>query len=179
MENIEYKELKLEDINDNLLDNFNRFQNVKKWWKNINGNLVLVDEEYTVDWDEKEKYAVVKLFVKLLTENEGVVFGAYDNKKLIGFSVLLNNKFGTIEQYVELEFLHISLEYRHKGIGKILFKMCMEKAKKLGAEKIYISANDSEETQKFYLGIGCKDAIEINKKCVEKEPYDRQMEYKI
>jgi hypothetical protein len=46
-------------------------------------------------------------------------------------------------------------------------------------EKIYISANDSEETKKFYLGIGCKDAIEINKKCAEEETYDRQMEYKI
>ena len=44
---------------------------------------------------------------------------------------------------------------------------------------MYISANSSEETQKFYLGIGCKDAEEIDKELYEKEPFDRHMEYKI
>jgi hypothetical protein len=45
--------------------------------------------------------------------------------------------------------------------GKQLFKWCIQKAKDLGAAKIYISANFSEETQ----------ALEAA------EPYDRQMEY--
>ena len=73
--------------------------------------------------------------------------------------------------------MHVSLEYRFKGIGKKLFKLCVNKAKQVNMEKIYISANDSEETQKFYLGLGCVDAMEINEKLAELEPCDRQMEY--
>jgi N-acetylglutamate synthase-like GNAT family acetyltransferase len=91
----------------------------------------------------------------------------------------LNNKFGTKKQYIQLENLHVSFNYRHRGIGKKLFELCIEKTKKIGIGKIYISANTSEETQKFYLSIGCKDAMEINRKLAEEEPYDRQMEYEI
>jgi N-acetylglutamate synthase-like GNAT family acetyltransferase len=91
----------------------------------------------------------------------------------------LNKKFGERNQYIQLENFHVSFGYRHKGIGKRLFGLCVEKAKEIGIEKLYISANTSEETQRFYLSIGCKDAVEINKKLAEEEPYDRQMEYKI
>jgi hypothetical protein len=44
-------------------------------------------------------------------------------------------------------------------------------------KKIYISANDSEDTINFYFRIGCKDAMEINKELVEEEPYDGPLEY--
>ena len=75
--------------------------------------------------------------------------------------------------------IHVSNSYRHKGIGKKLFDFCVEKARDIGISKIYISANTAEESQRFYLGIGCKDAMEINKKLAEDEPYDRQMEYEL
>ena len=176
---IEYKELSLSDINKNLLDNFNRFQKVtKRWQKNTEG-WVLIDCEYTDDWDKKRKDNKIKYFSDVINKNTGYIFGAYADNNLIGFSVLLNEKFGKNEQYIQLKYFHVSLEFRHQGIGKKLFKMTVKKAKETGIEKIYISANDSEETQKFYLGIGCKDAKEINPKMVEEEPYDRQMEYNI
>ena len=177
LENIEIKELIFEDINNKLLDNFNRYQKVNKFWSNNNRNWTLIDEEYVVDWDKNKKISVIKLFTEVITERKGYVIGVYANKKLIGFSVLLNGKFGTRGQYIQLKLLHISLAYRHKGIGKRLFELCTIKAKEIGVEKIYISANDSEETIKFYFNIGCKDAMEINKEFVEEEPYDRQLEY--
>jgi ribosomal protein S18 acetylase RimI-like enzyme len=130
-----------------------------------------------------EYYEIEKIIIeKVLNNTEDIdirysVFGAYDNKKMIGFSVFLNNKFGSKNNYIRLKFLHISFEYRHKGIGKTLFELCVEKAKNKGIEKIYISAANSEASQIFYLGIGCKDAMEINKIAAENEPYDRQMEY--
>jgi GNAT superfamily N-acetyltransferase len=177
LENIEIKELSFNDINNDLLDNFNRYQKVDKYWHNENGNWSLINEGYIVDWDKNQKNDVIKLFSNIITEGEGYVFGVYENTNLIGFPVLLNKEFGTNNQYVQLKYLYISFGYRHKGIGKILFKLCVNKAKEIGAEKIYISATSSEDSQKFYLGIGCKDAIEINKEFAEAEPYDRQMEY--
>ncbi len=70
----------------------------------------------------------------------------------------------------------MSFGYRNKGIGKKLFKRCIERTKKIRIKKIYISANP-EESQIFYLSIGCKDAMESNKKLIALEPYDRQMKY--
>ena len=177
MKNIKILELSSSDINEHLLDYFNRYQEVKKYWIKKNENWILIEKEYIEDWDKNKKDKRVKYFFDILTQNLGFVFGAYENNKLIGFSVLLNKKFGTNEQYIQLKYLHVSYGYRHNGIGKKLFELCVKKAKKIRSEKIYISTNDSEETQRFYFAIGCKDAMEINKELLEEEPYDRQMEY--
>jgi ribosomal protein S18 acetylase RimI-like enzyme len=76
--------------------------------------------------------------------------------------------------------LHVSNEYRNMGIGKELFRICVEKAKAAGAKKIYISAHFSEETQSFYKKIGCVDAIYISKGISEYHPGDdRQLEFVI
>ena len=176
-EKIIIKELSLNDIDDNLLDFYDRYQKVEKYWTNKNGSWTLIDEGYTEDWDKERKVAKIQMFKNILSGQTGFIYGVYDDNKLIGFTVLLNQKFGSNNQYIQLKQLHVSNGYRHKGIGKKLFGLCIEKAMELKAEKIYISANDSEDTQKFYLGIGCKDAMEIDAKSAEAEPYDRQMEY--
>jgi N-acetylglutamate synthase-like GNAT family acetyltransferase len=178
VENIEYKELKIYDINNNLLDYYNRYQKVKRCYRNENGKWIIKEIEYIEDWNKNKKEYKTKEFSEIIN-NGGYVFGAYENNKLIGFARLLNKKFGNRKQYIQLENMHVSFGYRNKGIGKKLFNLCIKKAEEIGIEKIYISANTSEETQMFYLNIGCIDAEEINKELMEKEPYDRQMEYKI
>jgi N-acetylglutamate synthase-like GNAT family acetyltransferase len=178
MENVEFKELKIDNINKNMLDDFNRYQEIKRCYRKENGNWVIKDNEFIENWDKTTMEGKIKYFENTIN-NGGYIFGAYENKKLIGFAVLINERFGTKKQYIQLDDLHVSFGYRHKGIGRKLFELCIKKAEGIGIEKIYISANTSEETQEFYLSIGCKDAVEINKKQVEKEPYDRQMEYKI
>ena len=42
MGNIEFKELSLEDIDNDLLDNFNRYQKVTRLWQKINGNWTII-----------------------------------------------------------------------------------------------------------------------------------------
>jgi predicted N-acetyltransferase YhbS len=186
MENIEYKELSLENICDNLLDSFNRYQKVTKCWINKNGNWTLTDEEYIVDWDKTEtgidglsKERVIKLLSNVIDKNLGYVFGAYKDGKLIGFSILLNNRFGSKRQYIALKSLHVSLDYRKQGIGRRLLELSVEKARQIGIEKIYISANDSVDTIRFYFNFGCVDAMEINKEITDDDSYDRPLEYVI
>ena len=65
---------------------------------------------------------------------------------------------------------------RGRGIGKKLFEVCCEKAKLLGAEKLYIAAHPSVETQRLYKHMGCTLASEINAQILNKEPLDLQME---
>jgi N-acetylglutamate synthase-like GNAT family acetyltransferase len=178
MKTIEYKELKFTDVNKNMLDYYNRYQEVKKCYRNENGKWIVKKIKYIENWDRKEIENIITEFMETL-KNNGCILGAYENNKLIGFATLINKRFGSNSQYVQLGHMYVSSGHRNKGIGKELFKLCINKAEKMGAEKIYISANTSEETQKFYLGIGCIDAEEINKELAEKEPYDRQMEYKL
>ena len=59
IEDIKFKELSFDDINNNLLDYFNRYQKVNKYWHNKNGNWELIDEEYIVDWDNDKKIIVI------------------------------------------------------------------------------------------------------------------------
>jgi len=47
----------------------------------------------------------------------------------------------------------------------------------LGAEKLYISAHSSVESQAFYRSMGCAEAEEYNARHVELEPCDCQLEY--
>jgi N-acetylglutamate synthase-like GNAT family acetyltransferase len=176
---IEIKELFIQDINDHILDNINRYQKVIKHWTNKNGNWELINEEYVVDWDKENKQRKIQQFTSILENKTGHFFGAFYENKLIGFSVLLNERFGSNNQYIQLKFLYVSNDYRYKGIGKRLFQLCVEKAKRMDVEKIYICANDSEETQKFYLNIGCKDAEEIIQKLYNEKRYDRHIEYKV
>lgn len=176
---IQTGELSPGDIHDNLLDSFDRYQKVERYWSSKSGTWTLLNEGYEEDWDTVKKKDRIRIFREILEKGEGSIFAAFDDGKFIGFAVLLNEKFGSVKQYVQMKYLHVSNGYRHCGTGKRLFRLCVERAKELGAQKIYISANDSEDTQRFYLNLGCADAEEINAECAEAEPYDRQMEYPV
>ena len=70
-------------------------------------------------------------------------------------------------------------EYRCQGIGRKLFSMACEEARLLGADKLYISAHSSKESQAAYRALGCTPAEEVNEKLAAAEPCDVQMEYRI
>ena len=76
-----------------------------------------------------------------------------------------------------MRIIQVSYEYRSKGVGKQLFILIAESARRMGAKKIYISAHSSEESQAFYKAIGCVEAEEYNRVIAENEPYDCKMEH--
>ncbi len=52
----------------------------------------------------------------------------------------------------------------------------IEKAKELGAKKLYISATPSKNTVNFYMHLGCNLASEINPELYQLEPDDIHLE---
>lgn len=60
--------------------------------------------------------------------------------------------------------------------GCFFYQAC-EEARRLGADKLYISAHSSKENQAAYKALGCVHAKEINPKLAEEEPCDVQLEY--
>lgn len=79
-------------------------------------------------------------------------------------------------QYLELSGIHVSADHRGNGIGRKLMDCAKTWAKAQGAEKLYISAHSSVESQAFYKAMGCTEAEEYSRVHAEKEPCDCQLE---
>ena len=83
---------------------------------------------------------------------------------------------GSRGQYLELSIIQVSEEMRGSGMGRALFSEIKAWASAQGAEKLYISAHSSVESQAFYKAMGCVEAEEYSAPHVENEPFDCQME---
>ena len=175
---ISYRKLDLNEVNLELFDSFNRYQEVKKCWRKENQQWLLKDISFIEQWSITEKRKLIKCLCNTI-ETGGVVFGAFSNEILVGFASIENKPFGIKKYYLQLSSIHVSFEERGKGIGKALFKLICECAIKMKAKKLYISAHSSEETQLFYKSLGCVEAVEINKELADEEPCDCQLEYSL
>lgn len=175
---ITYLKLSNKNLVPHSLDEFVRHQEIKECWRNTDGKLVLVKNEYTEDWDLCKRREIVQTLINGI-KKDGFGYGAFCQNKLIGYIYLSKKRFGSKNQYIELQLFHISEPFRRIGIGKELFRLACAEAKALKVQKIYISAHSSKESQAAYRMMGCVDAEEINTKIAENEPFDIQMEYKL
>ncbi|AHD05730.1 GNAT family N-acetyltransferase [Paenibacillus larvae] len=175
--NIKYKLLSEKDLTKELLDHFNRFQEVKNVWRIIDNKKALIEHPFVEQWSSEEKSNLITGHFTEYIKNGGCVFAAFYENHVIAFVSLPYDFFGSSNQYVDLAEQYTSFEFRGLGIGKQLFALCAEKARQWGAKKLYISAHSAEETQAFYRSVGCVDAVEINQQLADKEPFDIQMEY--
>ena len=173
-----YRELTCADLHPNALDHFNRFQETTKTWVEHQGQLVLEDTHFIDDWDAEKKGQVIDALRHCLSTG-GVVVGAYRGENLIGFANIEGKLFGSQNQYLELAYIHVSNGIRKAGIGRSLFDLICEKAKKKAAKKLYIGAHSSQESQAFYRSLGCVLAVEINQEIFRREPLDIQLEYSL
>lgn len=171
-----YKELSRDDCKVDLLKDFNRYQEVNRCWRNENGDLILKDIHFVEQWDDAEKEEELSSLIGII-EGGGAAIGAFAKDRMIGFAAVCSESFGLNNEYVQLSSLHVSFEGRNSGIGRRLFDISCDKARQLGAHKLYISAHSSEETQGFYKSVGCINAQEVNRILAEKEPFDCQLEF--
>jgi len=109
----------------------------------------------------------------------GTFWGAFENGILIGVAILESKFIGSQYDTLQLKFLHVSRDFRKQGVGSRLFELASEKAKTLGAKKLYISATPSENTINYYLRLGCTLAKEIDSELFALEPEDIHLEYVI
>jgi len=166
------KELEHESLKD--FDRYQETRIVKR--KRPDNSFIYVIDEFIDDWDSKRKNEVVDELKQCLRSG-GFVAGAFLKESLVGFAGIENCFFGSDKQYLEMTFMHVSRELRGFGIGRRLFDLCCQAAKKRGARKLYISAHPSLETQTFYESMGCTPASEINEEAFAREPLDIQMEF--
>lgn len=173
---VTYIELCEDNMTLELFEDFQRKQNVTKCWRKVNDEWVINDIAFIDDWTEQE-YFELFLNLKNTIQTNGFVVGAFVDGQLKGFASVEGNLFGSKCEYVNLSNIHVSKEMRGKGIGRELFRNATVWAKNYGAKKLYISAHSAIESQAFYHSMRCVEAKEYNINLVEKEPFDRQLEY--
>lgn len=172
---IEYRILKAEEICHKLFGDFIRHQIVTRCWRKENGEWIIKDAPFVDDWTEKD-YMILIACLKTTIRTNGFVYAAFYDKKLKGIVSVESEIFGGEQRYCDLSCIHVSEDMRNKGIGRTLFLAAKEWAKQNGAKKLYISAHSAIESQAFYKSMGCIEAEVYNKKHVEAEPYDCQLE---
>lgn len=107
----------------------------------------------------------------------GDAFGCFDDGKLVAYGTTGSEVFGRMAKYILLDQLFVSKDYRNKHIGRTLLRMCAERARNRGAEKLYLCAGSSEDTVAFYRKMGCVPAMEVQRELFEEAPNDIQLEY--
>ena len=128
------------------LDNYPRKQDVKKVYRKNSGEYILVDCVYTEDWDMEKRRSVAKD----ISSDDYITYLAIENDEVVGFIGLIKD---LVEPYMILDLMQVSATCRGQGIGRKLFDVGKEEARKAGAEALYISACSSEETIAFYKAI--------------------------
>ena len=175
---MKFERLTKQNFNEYSLDHFVRHQDVKQCWRNVDGEWKLLPIEFTEEWDLEECRSIAKNISENLDENI-VGYGAFEDGTVVGYITIGTCFLGSREQYVQLVEFEVSENFRGRKIGKKLFELGCDAARTLKAEKLYISAHSSKESQAAYKALGCVHAKEINAKLAEEEPCDVQMEYKL
>ena len=173
---LKYKNLTAEDIAPSFLDGFERRQEVMLCYRRGEKGWEVRPDPFTDDWTEEERASVVKALQET-AKSGGFVQAAFFEGRPVGFAAVCKQPLGKKREYLDLSELHVSREWRRRGVGRRLFQAAAAWAKEHGAEKLYISAHSAVETQVFYRSLGCTDAVWEDKRHVEREPFDCQLEY--
>lgn len=175
---VEYRDLTPEELDLSLFRHFIRRQEVTKCWRREEGRWVIRNAPFVDDWSEEDYRFLVDCLRDTLARG-GLVRAAFVSGELKGFVAVLPELFGGAHRYMDLASIHISQELRGHGVGAALFHAAADWARAHGAGKLYISAHSAVESQGFYKKMGCVDAALPRQDHVEREPFDRQLEYKL
>ena len=168
-------EIKLVDSNNftrDSLKGFQRYQEVKNVYRLQNGNLTLVYNPFTEDWDAAR---LIEKAEEILS-GRYVTYCAYEGNRVVG-EIMLNPRLN--KGRLIIDSFHVSGDYRRRGIGRALFEAARQEALKRGAHALYASCCSSEETINFYSAMGFRFSPDPIPSFAAAEPYDLQMECKI
>lgn len=174
MKNIEYTRLDGESID--LVRTIDRSEVIDNIYYMRDGRLVLEEEHWELKgWPPGEPAENIEWIDKCL-DRGGAAWGAFDGDILVGVGVLDGKWIGTSGDTLVMYFLHVSADYRAKGIGRTLIDLVRDRAMEMGARRLYVSATPSLNTVRFYQRMGFDLASEVDPELFEWEPEDIHMD---
>jgi predicted N-acetyltransferase YhbS len=105
-------------------------------------------------------------------ERGGAFFGAFDGEALVGAAVLDARPVASQPTLLQLVMLHVSRDYRGRGVGAALFRQVLAAAGQRGAAGLYISATPSRNTIDFYQHFGAAPIDRPDPELLALEPED-------
>ena len=173
----EIRELTAAELEPELLAGFSHRQRITRTWVRRGGEWELAETDLLREWGEKKQRWVPE-YLKQQVERGGAAFAAYDGERIAGFVCLDGILAGKGAKYANLTMLFVDDRLQGKGIGRQLFDAACARAKRMGADRLFISAVPSQETVAFYFRRGCTDAEEIIPEFVDTEE-DRYLERRL
>lgn len=108
----------------------------------------------------------------------GEAWAVFDGDTLVGAAVIDPQRAGVGRDLVKLEWLHVSRDYRGKGLGSLLFEKARQAARQRGAAGLYISATPSQNTVDFYRSRGAALVTTPDPELLALEPDDIHLEWR-
>ena len=136
----QYRRLDKYNFTGNLLDDFVRHQTVTECLRKTGSDWELVPNAYEENWPREQCREIAEDMARHMDLDQ-TGFGSFDGGRIIGFATVSHRLFGTAAKYAQLVCFQVSEEYRRQGVGRKLFSMACEEARRLGADKLYISAH--------------------------------------
>lgn len=104
-----------------------------------------------------------------LRRDDGAVFSvaAVENGKLV-VAATLSQRFCV---YI-LDYIAVEPDFRKKGLGEKAVKAVKEKAKELGADKLYITAKNPKFFKKISFTEGSPEGVDMNADCIGCPEFD-------
>lgn len=153
-----------------------RSEHITQAYKSRGGALELVDVDIRAPrWGETGGHTVqhyVHAWRPLL-EAGGVLLGAFDGERLVGFSIYqpaLSDGLGN------LAVLHVTRSHRGKGVGRELTREVVRRARERGERRLYVSATPTRATVDFYRRQGFAPLTTPHARLLALEPDDIHME---
>jgi predicted N-acetyltransferase YhbS len=110
---------------------------------------------------------------KPLLDSGGVLLGAFDGHRLVGFAIYQP---ASASDPANLAVLHVTKTHRHHGVGCELTDEVARLARADGAQRLYVSATPTRATVDFYIARGFKPLATPDTRLYALEPDDIHME---
>ncbi|MCK5414087.1 MAG: GNAT family N-acetyltransferase, partial [Thermoplasmata archaeon] len=140
------------------------------------GRLVLEEEHWELKGWPPGNLPDIKDKLHTCLAEGGAAWGAFDRERLVGIAALDGRWYGSAGDTLDMYFLHISNGYRHKGIGRNLTVMTKQRAREMGAKRLFVSGLPSLNTIRFYKAVGFDLADDVDPRLSAREPEDIHMD---
>jgi GNAT superfamily N-acetyltransferase len=111
-------------------------------------------------------------------ERGGKAWAAFDGDVIAGAVVIDVRPVGVARDLIQMDWLHVSRDYRGTGLGSMFMGKARDLARERGAAGIYISATPSENTVNFYRAQGATLVPEPDAELFKHEPEDIHLEWR-
>ena len=136
------------------------------------GELQPYSDYYDVrGWDPHDRETYTPIHEQCFARG-GAFFALFEKGQIVAAAAVDTLPRGPQQNLHQLLFFYVGAAQRGKGLGKILFRRCLQQARKGGVQGLYVSSIPNKNTVDFYLSQGCQVIDQPDAELFAREPED-------